>query len=136
MVLGNSTLTSENQHIDVTIQENNRLHESLDEKFDDLKIILAENSRLRREHTPQTSSLPLTTKQILSSLKNAKLFESEQTDEEHVICSLIKIIPMLLESLKLKEEGLRNLQKKKSLYAQRIFDLQEIAEQMGKHDNE
>ena len=131
MALGNSNLTSDNQNIDVTIQENDRLYESLDEKFADLKIIIAENSRLRREHTQQTSSIPLTTKQILSSLKNAKLFESEQTDEEHTICSLEKIIPTLLDSLKLKEEGLRNLQKKKSFYAQRIFDLQEIAEQMG-----
>ena len=135
MVLGNSNLTFETQNIEAIITETNRFYENFDEKFDNLKTILSENSRLRLKHKQQTSSTPLTTKQIFTCLKNAKLFESEQTDEEHVICFLVKIIPTLLDALELKDEGLRNLQKKKSLYAERIFDLQEIAEQMGKHDN-
>ena len=136
LVLGNSDMTSKNQTIDVTICETNRCYENLDEKFDDLKITLTESHRLRREHTKQTSVSPLTTKQILSSLKNAKIFEFEQSDDEHIISSLLKIIPTLMEAVKLKDDGLRNLQKKKSLYAERIFDLQEISKQMGKHDNE
>ena len=136
LVLGNSDMTSQNQTIDVTICETNRCYENLNEKCDDLKITLTESHRLRREHTKQTSVSPLTTKQILSALKNAKIFEFEQSNEEHIICSLLKIIPTLMEAVKLKDDGLRNLQRKKSLYAERIFDLQEISKQMGKHDNE
>ena len=137
MVLGNSDVTSQNQNIDVTINETNRCYENLNEKFDDLKIALTESHRLRREHTKQTSAsaVPLTTRQILSSLKNAKIFEFEQSDDEHIIRSLLKIIPTLIEAVKSKDDSLRNLQMKKSLYAERIFDLQEIANQIGKHDN-
>ena len=131
MVLGNSDVTSQNQNIDVTINETNRCYENLNEKFDDLKITLTESLRLRREHTKQTSAAPLTTRQILSSLKNAKIFEFEQSDDEHII----QIIPTLIEAVKSKDDSLRNLQMKKSLYAERIFDLQEIANQIGKHDN-
>ena len=135
MVLGNSDVTSQNQNIDVTINETNRCYENLNEKFDDLKITLTESHRLRREHSKQTSAAPLTTRQILSSLKNAKIFEFEQSDDEHIISSLLKIIPTLIEAVKSKDDSLRNLQMKKSLYAERIFDLQEIANQIGKHDN-
>ena len=131
MVLGDSDAASENQTIDVTIKETNRLYENLHEKFDDLKISLTESQRLRREHTKQISSLPLTTRQILSTLKNAKIFYFQHSDEEHIISSLLKIIPTLLEAVKMKEDALTNLQKKKSLYAGRIFDLQEIAKQIG-----
>ena len=74
MVLGNSDMTSKNQNIDVTINETNQFYESLNEKFDDLKITLTESHRLRREHNKQTSVSPLTTKQILSSLKNGILY--------------------------------------------------------------
>ena len=35
----------------------------------------------------------------------------------------------------MKKESLKNLQQKKSLYAERIFDLQKIAEQMSKNNN-
>ena len=136
MVLGDSDATSENQTIDVTIKETNRLYENLHEKFDDLKTSLTESQRLRREHSKQISSLPLTSRQILSALKNAKIFDFEHSDEEHIISSLLEIIPTLLEVVKMKEDGLTNLQKKKSLYAERIFDLQEIAKQIGKNDNE
>ena len=131
MVLGDSDATSENQTIDVTIKETNRLYENLHEKFDDLKISLTESQRLRREHTKQISSLPLTTRQILSTLKNAKIFDFQHSDEEHIISSLLKIIPTLLEVVKMKEDALTNLQKKKSLYAERIFYLQKIAKQIG-----
>ena len=136
MVLGNSDVTSQNQNIDVTINETNRCYENLNEKFDDLKIALTESHRLRREHTKQTSAsaVPLTTRQILSSLKNAKIFEFEQSDDEHII-QIIQIIPTLIEAVKSKDDSLRNLQMKKSLYAERIFDLQEIANQIGNHDN-
>ena len=131
MVLGDSDATSENQTIDVTIKETNRLYENLHEKFDDLKISLTESQRLRRKHTQQISSLPLTTRQILSALKKTKIFDLEHNDEEHIISSLLKIIPTLLEVVKMKEDALTNLQKKKSLYAERIFDLQEISKQIG-----
>ena len=131
MVLGKSDVTSQNQNIDVTINETNRCYENLNEKFDDLKITLTESHRLRREHTKQTSAVPLTTRQILSFLKNAKIFEFEQSDDEHII----QIIPTLIEAVKSKDDSLRNLQMKKSLYAERIFYLQKIANQIGKHDN-
>ena len=131
MVLGVSDAASENQTIDVTIKETNRLYENLHDKIDDLKISLTESQRLRREHTKQISPIPLTTRQILSALKNTKIFDLEHNDEEHIISSLLKIIPTLLEVVKMKEDALTNLQKKKSLYAERIFDLQEISKQIG-----
>merc|ERR1712110_428709 len=77
MVLGDSDATSENQTIDVTIKETSRLYENLHEKFDDLKISLTESQKLRREHTKQISPIPLTTRQILSALKNTKIFDLE-----------------------------------------------------------
>merc|ERR1711971_1053015 len=47
MVLGNSNLTFENQNIEAIITETNRFYKNFDEKFDNLKTILSENSRLR-----------------------------------------------------------------------------------------
>ena len=48
MVLSDSDATSENQTIDVTIKETNRLYENLHEKFDDLKTSLTESQNHRR----------------------------------------------------------------------------------------